>query len=231
MMTTDKRNSDQNPDKKTLTLVHLLYPYTKQRIRVGEILGIFPRNMYQSNEIIDEVVLDIYEKGLHKTRDIEELRLLMFQMLNNRMAALFKSEEWHKNSISTKYMLENELKQLEENFTIDADNDYIMSEDLDDISYHQNNSDGNDLPYDKEKEGIKSFLGLDQLERFNDNGNGKLLRMVYYKLPINTSNIVDLYILGKLSFNEIAGILSMEVSEVKEIVQIVRKSIKKQLDL
>ena len=230
MMTSTKHDSKQNPDKKTLTLIHLLYPYTKQRIRVGEILGIFPKNMYKSSEIIDEVVLDIYEKGFQKTHDMEELRLLMFQMLNDRMASLFKSEEWHKNSISTKYMLENELKQLEENFTIDADNDYIMSEDLDDISYHQDDKTAGELPYDKEKEGIKSFLGLDKIDLFNENGHSKLLRMVYYKLPVNTSNIVDLYILGKLSFNEIAGILKMNVSEVKEIVNIVRNTIKKQLE-
>lgn len=230
MMTLANNNSDKKLDKKTLSVVHLLYPYTKQRIRVGEMLGIFPRNMYKSNEIIDEVVLEIYENGLHKSRKTDELRLMMFQMLNDRMASLFKSEEWHKNAISTKYMLENELKQLEENFTIDADNDYIMNEDLDDISYHQKNKGSDGLPYDKEKEGIKSFLGLDQLDNFDDNSNGNLLRRVYYKLPVNTSNIVDLYILGKLSYNEIAGILKMNISEVKEIVEIVRKTIKKQLE-
>ncbi|UCE93183.1 MAG: sigma-70 family RNA polymerase sigma factor [Flavobacteriaceae bacterium] len=229
-MTSANKNSAGNPDKKTLTIVHLLQPYAKQRIRVGEILGIFPRNMYKSNEIIDEVVLETYEKGLHKENEVDELRLTMFQMLNDRFQGLFQNEEWHKDAISTKYILEQELRQLEENFTMDGGNDLIMNEELDDISYHQDSMKSNDLPYDDEEEGVRAFLGLDNVERNHDFHNRSNLRKVYYKLPVNTSNIVDLYILGRLSYHEIGSILKMNVSEVKEIVNFVRETIKKQLD-
>ena len=229
-MTAITNNTGQNPEKKTLRTVHLLYPYAKQRIRVGELLGFFPRNMYKSNEIIDEVVLETYEKGMHKSKDTEELRLLMFEMLNAKMTSLYKSEEWHKDAISTKFMLDEELKQLEEEFSMDADNDLIMNEDLDDISYHQNDSVQNELPYDNDEEEVRSFLGIDQIERFKEHADRAVLRKVYYKLPVNTSNIVDLYILGKLSFHEIGGILNLEVSEVKRIVNFVRETIKKQLE-
>ena len=68
MNDSNNNRSRQNPDKKTLTIIHLLHPYVKQRIRVGENLGILPRNMYKSNELIDEVVLEIYEQGLQKIR-------------------------------------------------------------------------------------------------------------------------------------------------------------------
>ena len=230
-MTSLKSNSSQNPEKKTLTIVHLLHPYAKQRIRVGEKLGYFPRNMYKSSEIIDEVVLEIYEKGVHKSKDADELRIIMFGLLNSKMTSLYKSEEWHKESFSTKLILEEELRKMEENFTSDAGNDLIMNEDLDDISYHQNNGGPKDLPYDESEEGVKTFLGLDQIEKYQENNDRNDLRKVYYKLPVNTSNIVDLYILGKLSFHEIGTILKMEVSEVKEIVNSVRETIKNQLEL
>jgi len=230
-MTSLKSNSSQNPEKKTLTIVHLLHPYAKQRIRVGEKLGYFPRNMYKSSEIIDEVVLEIYEKGVHKSKDADELRIIMFGLLNSKMSSLYKSEEWHKESFSTKLILEEELRKMEENFTSDAGNDLIMNEDLDDISYHQNNGGPKDLPYDESEEGVKTFLGLDQIEKYQENNDRNDLRKVYYKLPVNTSNIVDLYILGKLSFHEIGTILKMEVSEVKEIVNSVRETIKNQLEL
>jgi DNA-directed RNA polymerase specialized sigma24 family protein len=229
-MTTINKNSDQNVEKKILTIVHLLQPYTKQRIRVGEMLGYFPRNMYKSNEIIDEVVLETYEQGFQKSKNAEDLRLAMFDLLNKRISALLQSEEWHKDTISTKYILEEELKQLEENFTTDGGNDLVMNEELDDISYHQNDSRPKELPYDEEEEGVKTFLGLDKVKQFEAYDDRNTLRKVYYKLPVNTSNIVDLYILGKLSFNEIAGILKMEVGEVKEIVSFVRETIKNQLE-
>lgn len=230
MMTSITNNSGQNPEKKTLTIVHLLQPYTKQRIRVGELLGFFPRNMYKSNEIIDEVVLETYEQDLHIKLSAEDLRLAMFGMLNKKMSALFQNEEWHKDSISTKYILEEELKQLEENFTADGGADLIMNEDLDDISYHQDDTEPSQLPYDESEEGVKALLGLDRIKQFEVYDNRSSLRKVYYKLPVKTSNIVDLYILGKLSFHEIAVILNMEVGEVKEIVSFVRETIKNQLE-
>lgn len=229
-MTSTNNNSGQDPAKKTLTIVHMLQPYAKQRIRVGEILGYFPKNMYKSNEILDEVVLETYEQGFQNSKNSEELRLAMFDILNKRMAALFQSEEWHKDSISTREILEEELKQLEENFTMDGGNDLIMNEELDDISYHQNDSAPKELPYDEEEEGVKTFLGLDKIEQFEEYNDRNMLRKVYYNLPVNTSNIVDLYILGKLSFHEISGILNMEVGAVKEIVNSVRETIKKQLE-
>lgn len=89
-MRSRNNNFEQNPEKKTLTIVHLLQPYAKQRIRVGENLGYFPKNMYRSNEIIDEVVLGTYEKGLHKSKNIDELRLSMFDILNKNLQVLFQ---------------------------------------------------------------------------------------------------------------------------------------------
>src|SRR6056300_687548 len=98
MNNSNNNDARNNPDKKTLAIVHLLHPYVKQRIRVGETLGILPRNMYRSNGIIDEVVLEIYEKGLQKELDRDDLRIAMFKEANNRLNHLLSSEEWHKDS-------------------------------------------------------------------------------------------------------------------------------------
>ena len=229
-MISKTNNSDKSSDKKTLSIVHMLYPYVKQRIRVAENLGIFPRNMYQSNEIIDEVVLELYETGQQKSLDSDALRMQMFNLLCHRLNSMMKSEEWHKDAISTKLILEEELKQLEENFTMDADNDLIMNEDLDDISYHLDDRSSVSLPYDQEEMSIKNLFGLASERADEIWKERKLLRKLYYKLPLNTSNIVDLYILGKLSFSEIATILKIEIAEVKEIMSFVKKTFREQME-
>jgi len=229
-MTSNSEYAGKSPDKKTLSTVQLLHPYVKQRIRVAENLGIFPRNMYKSNEIIDEVVLKVYEEDLHKSLNQDDLRIAMFKLTFDRMNELLESEEWHKDSISTKLILEDELKQLEENFTMDADNDLIMNEDLDDISYHLNDKEGVSLPYDEQEEGVKVLFGLDTSETDGFWQDRKEIRKLYYKLPLTTSNIVDLYILGKLSFAEIASILKTEMAEVKEIVNFVKETFRKQME-
>lgn len=230
MMTSNSEYADRSPDKKTLSTVQLLHPYVKQRIRVAENLGIFPRNMFKSNEIIDEVVLKVYEEGLHKSLHQDDLRIAMFKLTFDRLNELLESEEWHKDSISTKLILEDELRQLEENFTMDADNDLIMNEDLDDISYHLNDKEGVSLPYDEEEEGVKVLFGLESEESESFWQGRTEIRKLYYKLPLATSNIVDLYILGKLSFAEIASILKIEIAEVKEIVNFVKETFRKQME-
>ena len=230
MIASNNNNIGKNSDKKTLSIVHLLHPYVKQRIRVGENLGIFPKNMYRSNGIIDEVVLKVYEKGLQEDVDSDELRMIMFDLANGNLKTLFEKEKWHKNSISTKFILEEELKQLEENFTMDAGNDLIMNEELDDISYHQNDHERPELPYDDAQDIVLAFLEINDAALFENYKNKNMLEKMYDLLPVQTSNVVDLYILGKLNLQEIATILKIEIVEVKRIIDSVKETFKKHLD-
>ncbi len=217
-------------DKKVLQIVPLLHPYVKQRIRVGEYLGFFPKNMYRSNEIIDDVIVNIYENNKQKENESDDLRILMFDIVNSKLRNLFEKEEWHKKAISTKFILEEELKQLEENFTVDGENELIMNEELDDISYHQNDMETQVLPYDNEQEGVMSFLNLGNTNIFENIQNKDTLKNIYYKLPLHTSNVVDLYILGKLNLQEIATILNINIAEVKQIVELVKNKFQKHLN-
>ncbi len=217
-------------DKKVLSIVHLLHPYVKQRIRVAENFGIFPKNMYQSNGVIDDVILKVYENGTRQSIDVNELRIIMFELANNKLKSLFENEKWHKNSISTKFILEEELKQLEEDFTVDAGNDLIMNEELDDISYHQNDDESPLLLSEENQQNIINFLDLKDKSFFYDRNNQNVLHKMYRMLPLQTSNVVDLYVLGKLNLHEIANILSTEIIEVKRIINFVKINFKKYLN-
>ncbi|MCK5678186.1 MAG: hypothetical protein KAH72_06895 [Flavobacteriaceae bacterium] len=225
--TSEKRPESFN--KKILTVVHLLHPYVKQRLRVAENLGILPKNMYQSNGIIDEVILSVYESKTNNNIDINELRLMMFNLINKKLRSLFEAEKWHKDTISTKVILEEELRLLEENFTVDADFDLIMNEELDDISYHQNDNESHLLQSDEVQQNILSFLDLKDKAFLKSEEKQDTLRKMYRNLPLQTSNVMDLYVLGKLNLQEIATILNTEIVEVKRIIDFVKENFKKHL--
>ncbi|NOQ92233.1 MAG: hypothetical protein GQ552_05885 [Flavobacteriaceae bacterium] len=229
MTNMSSNNSEKNSDKKILSIVHLLHPYVKQRIRVGENLGIFPKNMYKSNGLIDEVVISIYEKGIHDDMGVDPLKILMFDLLNTKFKTLFENEKWHKKSVSTDFILVEELKQLEENFTVDAGNDLIMNEELDDISYHQDEQTV-EIPYVDFENHVFAVLDIKDTTQFKNNNKGTILSKTYYSLPVPTSNVVDLYLLGKLNLQEIANILQIEIIEVKRIIDYVNNKFKKNLD-
>jgi len=217
-------------EKKTLSIVHLLHPYVKQRLRVGENLGIMPINMFKTNEIIDEVLLSIYENETNKNIETSELRLLMFELTNKKLQGLFEDEKWHKRSISTKILLDEELKQLEENFTVDAGNDLIMDDELDDISYHQNDHELHTLASDGSQENVLELLDIEDTSVFDNKENKNLFDRMYKMLPLQTSNVVDLYILGKLNIQEISHILNVNILEVKRIIDFVKENFKKHIN-
>lgn len=223
------RKRSVNFDKKTLTISHLLHPYVKQRIKIGERFGILPKNMFQPNGIIDEVVLKIYEEKIHEKIALDVLKLLMFEKMHKNLKSLFEKEKWHKNSISIKGILDEELKSLEEIFTVDAANELIMNEELDDISYHQKDFKSDQHAYEESQENVLLFIGVQDIPvKHNDQKKNLLLKM-YDSLPLQTSNVVDLYVLGKLNIKEIAMILKIDIVEVKRIIQFIKENFKKQL--
>lgn len=230
MKSSDNGSSEERTngfEKRVLSVSQLLYPYVKQRLRVGETRGILPRNMFQSSEIINEIILNIYEKKDHEDLDIKSLRMMMFELANNKLLRLLENEKWHKDTISTKFILEEELSLLEENFTAEADEDLIMNEDLDDISYQQSDREQPVLPYDAVQDNVLSLLEIQDSSYFKNQYNKNLLRRMYRKLPLPTSNVVDLYLLGKLNMQEIGVVLDLEIVEVKRIIEFVKENFKK----
>jgi len=216
-------------DKKVLSVISLLHPYVKQRLRVAESNGIIPKNMYKSNEIIDDVVLEIYDKKIDKKIYINHLKLWMFSMSNRKLFKLFENEKWHKNSISTKILLEEELALLEEKFTIDGGFDLIMDEELEDISYHQNDGETHLLESGAVQNNIVDFFELKDKTIFRDKEKQRIVKKMYDKLPLQSSNIVDLFMLGNLKIKEISAILDTDITEVEKIVSFVKDNFRKYL--
>ena len=84
--------------------------------------GILPINMYKPSEIIDDVILDIYEAQVREDIDQHALQILMFGKSYHKIVDLAEREKWHKQNISTKLILEEEIeltkKEMEKNLSM-----------------------------------------------------------------------------------------------------------------
>jgi DNA-directed RNA polymerase specialized sigma24 family protein len=202
----------------------------KHRLYTAETIGIVPRNMYSTSGIIDDAVVKLYESKEGNFKNQKELKLELFKLVSNQVDKLFKKEEFHKYTLSTSQVLEKELELMEEDFTIDIDNDLLMKEDLDDISYRQRQENQHELLYDEsEKSIMKTFDLHDERDVFNEDKR-KALNKVYSWLPYETSNIVDLLVFGKLKYKEIAKIKDLSTIEVKKSIQAVSNNFRKNLN-
>ncbi|MCB0446669.1 MAG: hypothetical protein KDD03_04000, partial [Gelidibacter sp.] len=141
-----KEASDRKEyNKKVLSVVPHMHPYVKHRLYIAESIGVLPKNMYSSSGIIDDCIITMYEKGYNCDADAQSIKLKLFETIDNHLEDLFVKEAYHTKTISTNSFLQEELRRLEESYTIDADLDYMMLEQLDDISYHQHDDDHHDV--------------------------------------------------------------------------------------
>lgn len=212
--------------KKLLSIVPHLHPYVKHRLYIAESIGILPQNMYCSNGIIDDSIIKLYTDELDIEMDTLSLELTLFKINDELLDELYISEGWHQKNISTTYFLKKELEKLEEHFTVEANNELIMKEELDDICYHQNNISQQNFIYDDLDSDI---LRIVDVEHTSSHRKQKLLGKFYSWLPMETSKIIDLFVFGKLNFVEIATIKGISEQEVKEIIIDVRKSFRRNL--
>ncbi len=227
-MTISKKSSERNVfDKKVLSNVQYLHPYVKHRLYIAESTRIVPKNMYSSNGIIDDCVIKLYEKGYDCDADVHHIKLKLFQLVDDHLEKLFIKEAYHQKTISTNNILEEELYRLKESFTIDAEKDFMMLEQLDDISYHQHDHDYEIFVFDDHNSKILNEFGskTDSLQT-----NRTRIGKFYNWLPIRVATIVDLYTFGKLSFNEIAEIKKIEVCRVEKILKEVKKQFRTHLE-
>ncbi|MEC3907750.1 hypothetical protein VOI54_12025 [Tamlana sp. 2201CG12-4] len=214
-------------DKKVVSTTQHLQAYVKHRLYIAEVTGIIPKNMYCSNDFIDDAVATFYEYGINLDAKNQEIKIKLFQIVDADLDNLFKQEAFHKNTFSTNVILEEELDGLEEHFTVDEGLDLIMNDELDDISYKQDSKHWHLFLYDdKNTSSINTF----EVENHLTTKHNLFLGKFYSWLPIKVSDIVDLLVFGRLSFQEIAEVKSIEPKRVKRILNLVIKTFRTHLN-
>ncbi|MGA1225988.1 MAG: hypothetical protein ACO3VF_01820 [Tamlana sp.] len=213
-------------DKKVVSVAQHLQAYVKHRLYIAESTGVIPKNMYTSNDLIDEAIAEFYENGYDIDMDDAHIKLKLFKIVDTNLEALFKNEDFHKITTSTDTILKEELEGLEESYTVDEDFDFIMNEELNDISYKQGNHHKHLFLYDDENRTVMNAL---EIENISANHDKKILGKFYSTLPFNVSEIVDLFVFGRLDYEDIAKIKNIEANRVRRILTLAVESLKSNL--
>ncbi|GAA4811534.1 hypothetical protein [Litoribaculum gwangyangense] len=213
-------------DKKVVSVTQHLQAYIKHRLYIAESTRVIPKNMYTSSDLIDEAIAKFYENGYDIDMDVSNIKLRLFKIVDADLDELFKREAFHKNTTSTDTILKEELEGLEEVYTVDEDFDFIMKEELNDISYKQGNNHKHLFLYDDENRTVMNAFEIKDLSAVN---NRKILGKFYSVLPFTVSDIVDLFVFGKLDYDEIAKIKNIETNRVRRILTLAIESLKSNL--
>lgn len=229
MCTIDKltdKTTQTEFDKKVVSATQHLQAYVKHRLYIAESTKIIPKNMYKSHDIIDEGIAKFYERGYNIDADAASIKIELFKIVDNDLDELFKKEAFHQNTMSTHSILQDELDGLDEAFTADEGFDFIMNEELSDISYHQDHEDKQVFVYDDKNASIEHAFEISDI---STKRNKHLLGKYYTWLPLKVSDIVDLFVFGKLSFEDIATIKNIETKRVERILELAIEDFKEHL--
>lgn len=207
-------------DKKLLKLIPELKPYVRHRLYLAEILGMIPENMYRATGVIDDAIITIYSSDLTQFETNIDLKLRLFSLVKEGLDSIYYKEAEHKDAISTDKILHQELNKLKERFTFNADGDFVMNEELNDISYQQKGFIPQLFIYDDAAQNVKDAFDLDYLDYDRKNTFTKL----YHYLSFEASNIVDLHVFGKLNTTEIAQIKKTEEARIRAILLQIKAS-------
>ncbi|WP_340063173.1 hypothetical protein [Ascidiimonas aurantiaca] len=214
---------------RVLGLVQKVQPYVKHRLYTAESSGIVPRNMYKAAEITDDAIIDLY-KDFDKNINDKNLSIKLFSLLQAKLNTLFKKEAIRTRTVSVSELLSEELEQFEERFETDIDNDLLMPEELDDISYHQEEQAQPQFLYEDAEKNIISTLEIQDSKKDLTPGKREVLNRIYNWLPLETSDVIDLLVFGRLTYEEIAQVKQTDVETIKLTVQTVQRNMRKNLN-
>ncbi len=222
-----KSKNDRDAFNKELhDILPQLKHYAKNRLRIAKAKKKIGTGVYSVDDIVEEVFLLAYENLIDDAVDFKEFKISLFKAVDEVMDRLMAKPEDRGESISIEEMIGQEMKILEEDYTVEADGHLVMMEELDDISYHLDDDKPKVFILDSEsEENIVKSLNLEE-GLTSDMDKRKALGKTYEELPDFSRDIFDLHTHARLTVEEIAEIKSIRADNVSQILEQVKFRIK-----
>ncbi len=203
-----------------------LKQYIRHRIKTYEAKGVFKKNFYSADGILGDVYLKIYDR-FDQIPDENRLKTEMFKIADEILEEYAARERKPAKSVPVQKILKEELQLMNEDFTVNADGELILLEELDDISYKQDEFKPKIFLFDKDAEvQLARALGLSP-EDFADEKFRSLFGGFYAQMPETIRRIIDLYVFGELTPGEISLVTGLGNEDIELTLKTVKDHVKR----
>lgn len=229
---------EQDPELFTALLKKVLphlVGYIRRRIRQANMTHTLRKKAMKAEDLVDELYLQLYEhfdeaptgnpqefySWLYRQADLLLKEVIHLEQTNENMAV--SVEEWKKKH----------NKSMEENYSVDADGDYLMSEEFDDPTYHNNDPLFNQgvmelydfILDDDAQEKMEEQTEFDLM----DEEQQLALQRLFLELPDYKRSILDLYIYEQMSIEEIAEVKDVSPPDIGQVLDEVKQLMTKRI--
>ncbi|WP_158976445.1 sigma-70 family RNA polymerase sigma factor [Cellulophaga sp. L1A9] len=199
--------------------------YITKRLATALTKGSLPKGKYKVDDFMDQLFIVVYD-NFDEVKNKEDLHSWLFNKVNELLTETIIEEEFED------YFIKNiddysrpEWDEMEEKFSTDGGGDYVMIDELDDISYPKNDYVLNHVFVEDNKkelmDALDKELGEEALKRHTD--------MVLHYLPLAMRNVFELATEYQFSIREIAIIRNQSIAEVKALLEKARKNLEASL--
>ncbi len=200
-----------------------LQRYMAAKLKQAEAQGLLPKHMYSASELSDAVLLELYKEHA-PFDDSRSMKVRAFSKAKQKLDELMKRESVHQKEIPLGEIIDNELRLMNEAFSTDGDGDLLPLEELDDISYHQEDYKKQYfLLSDDTRRDVYRALGISEE---SEEAEERKVEYFLHHLPEETRNIFELHTFGSLPVGEIAELLSLSEEDVEHALVTIRQTYK-----
>lgn len=215
-----KKLSQPEKDKLFRTLILATLPdmigYIKRRVYSARLAEIRQFSNVFVKDIVSEVIIKVHDRFQKNTSNVKEFNLWNIQESDKILNEILENRYMPGADLSYEQMLNTELRELEEDYSIDGGGDIVMNEE----------NDNWEVSAEVRYENPRYPIDNESLEKIdNETVQDELEYDELIKLPLKYQTIYDLYYFQSMEIEEIGKIKGLEPIEVEAILQAVRELI------
>lgn len=200
--------------------------YIRRRLKSAEMTTAVKRGRFKVQELMDDLYLEVYERIEEVPEGEALIKTWLYRKADEILTAKFRELEFeHEHFAQLEDLVENEYRQMEERITVDADQEVVLEEELEEQDDMNERYAADNLIYGEDENSLLDEVTLklhqDDIHRFIE----KELR----KWPVHKRTIMDLYLINQMTVEEIAEVKQFQVSEVESVIREVNQHLKREL--
>ncbi len=200
--------------------------YIKQRLHNAEVAGIIPKGFFTPDDIIDDVYQEVFI-NFNPDWTEKDLKTILFKLAMKKLDEIIEKEKQKPKKVSIDKIIADELKLLDEKFTVNADGELVLIEELDDISYQQEQAKPKYLILERAtEERILELLDQDTSGQLTQEDQDNFWK-IYKVMPAQSKTVIELFVFGGLQTDEISDITDISTDNVEKIVDNFKQKLRK----
>ena len=194
--------------------------YIKRRVYSARLANIRQFNNIFVKDVVSEVIIRVYDRFQSDIKHIRDFNLWNIKESDAVLNEILEDENFTATELSYEQLVNRELDELEENYSIDGDGDLTMNEDLEEEFSPRRTEHNGEL--------INSYINnleiVEKIENPDDDFSDKIFDELI-KLPLKYQSIYDLYYFEQMEMEDIAKVKNMEPIEIEAILISIRELI------